>query len=393
MGTVNRAEALMNLVQISRSLRFFLFMRRRRYLSHAQNSGHSPKAQSCNRASDREKIPSRTVETAGESQHCLKALDRLGSSRAAALGTMLYRLPVDPNSHNMTPMATKRILVTGGSGKAGHWIVKHFVEEGYDVVNVDTRRPAVAQCRTIVADLTQLGQVVTAFSPFGTGDRRPYDGVIHMAAIPRAHESPNDEIFRVNALGTYNVLEACAVLNIAKAVIASSESSYGICFASEFFEPKYLPIDEAHPQLPEDSYGLTKVVNEVTAASFHRRTGMQIVPLRLGNILSPEDHAPVRARFDHPEDRLRILWSYIDARDVAIACRLRIEKDGLGCEPVILAADDTSSDRPSQDLIRQFLPGVTKFKQPITGRQALITNRRAKALLGWKQKYFLLGKP
>ena len=109
-------------------------------------------------------------------------------------------------------MATKRVLVTGGSGKAGVWIIQHLLEQGYEVVNVDSRRPAVTACRTIVADLTQLGQVVTAFSPFGTGDRRPYDGVIHMAAIPRAHESPNDEIFRVNTLSTYNVLEACALL-------------------------------------------------------------------------------------------------------------------------------------------------------------------------------------
>jgi nucleoside-diphosphate-sugar epimerase len=285
-------------------------------------------------------------------------------------------------------MATKRILVTGGSGKAGHWILLHLLEQGYEVVNVDLR-PSRAPCRTIVADLTQLGQVVSAFSPFGTANRRPYDGVIHMAAIPRAHESPNDEIFRVNTMSTYNVLEACALLNIQRAVIASSESSYGICFASEFFAPQYLPIDEAHPQLPEDSYGLSKVVNEVTAASFHRRTGMQVISLRLGNVLSPEDHERVRARLDHPEDRQRILWSYIDARDVAIACRLAIEQGGLGCEPVILAADDTSSNLPSRELAARFLPGLTDFRQPLEGRTSLISNRRAKELLGWKQQYHL----
>ncbi len=287
-------------------------------------------------------------------------------------------------------MPTKRIIVTGGSGKAGHWIVQRLVEEGYEVINVDSRPPKVELCRTITADLTQLGQVVTVFSPFGTGDRRPYDGVIHMAAIPRAHLAPNDEIFRVNTLSTYNVLEACAVLNIRKVVLASSESSYGLCFATEFFEPKYLPVDEAHPQLPEDSYGLSKVVNEVTADCFHRRTGMQIISLRLGNILCPEDHAPVRATFPQPEKRLRNLWSYIDSRDVAIACRLGIERDGLGCHPVILSADDTSSDRPSAELIKQFLPGVKEFKTPLTGRQGLLANQRAKSLLGWKQKYFLL---
>lgn len=286
-------------------------------------------------------------------------------------------------------MATKRILVTGGSGKAGIWIIQHLLEEGYEVVNVDSRRPALNQCRTIVADLTQLGQVVTAFSPFGTGDRRPYDGVIHLAAIPRAHESPNDEIFRVNTLSTYNVLEACALLNIRKAAIASSESSYGLCFASEFFPPQYLPVDEAHPQLPEDTYGLTKVVNEVTADAFHRRTGMQIISLRIGNVLSPEDHTPVRATFPEPEQRLRNLWSYIDARDLAVACRLCIEKDGLGCQPVIISADDTSSDRPSAELIKRFLPTVKDLRGPFTAREPLLANDRAKSLLGWKQQYFL----
>jgi nucleoside-diphosphate-sugar epimerase len=285
-------------------------------------------------------------------------------------------------------MPAKRILVTGGSGKAGHWVVKHLVEEGCDVINVDTRRPAVTQCRTVVADLTHLGQVVAAFSPHGTGNRAPYDGVIHLAAIPRAHENPNDEIFRVNSLTTYNVLEACGLLGIRKAVIASSESSYGLCFADKFFEPHYLPVDEAHPQLPEDTYGLTKVVNEVTAAMFHRRDGTQILSFRIGNIVCPEDYAGIKARFAHPGDRLRILWSYIDSRDLAIACRLGIEKNGLGCEPVIIAADDTSSNIPSQKLIKKFLPGVQQFKRALTGRSALISNARSKQLLGWKQRHY-----
>ena len=286
-------------------------------------------------------------------------------------------------------MSSKRILVTGGSGKVGHWLIQHLLEQGYEVVNVDTRRPSIAQCRTIVADLTQLGQVVTAFSPFGTCDRTPYVGVIHMAAIPRAHESPNDEIFRVNALSTYNVLEACAVLGIKKAAIASSESSYGLCFASEFFAPNYLPIDEAHPQLPEDTYGLSKVVNEVTAEAFHRRTGMQVISLRIGNVLSPEDHATVRATYPNPEVRLRNLWSYIDARDLAVICRLCVEKDGLGCQPIIASADDTSSDRPTLDLVKQYLPTVTDLRRPLNDRAPLLANDRCKQLLGWKQQYFL----
>lgn len=286
-------------------------------------------------------------------------------------------------------MATKRVIVTGGTGKVGYWVVKHLVEEGYDVISVDVRPPEKPLCQCLTVDLTDLGQTIDAFSPHSTGRRARYDGVIHMAAIPRPHMHANGEVWRVNTLSTYNVLEACGLLGIERAVIGSSESSYGICFANEFFEPKYLPVDEAHPQLPEDTYGLTKVVNEATAAMFHRRDGTQILSYRIGNVLCPEDYARVRARFDHPEDRLRILWSYIDSRDLAVACRLGIERGGLGCEPLLIVADDTSSNLPSNELVRRFLPGVKDLKTPLPGRTALVSNRRAKEVLGWKQQYFI----
>jgi nucleoside-diphosphate-sugar epimerase len=287
-------------------------------------------------------------------------------------------------------MSQPRILVTGGSGKAGYWILKHFLEAGYDVTNIDTRPPAAdLSCHHLTADLTDLGQTVDAFSPHATGNRAPYCGVVHMAAIPRGHGHPNQEIWRVNTNSTYNVLEACGTHGIPKAVIASSESSYGFCFANELFDPQYLPIDEAHPQLPADTYGLTKVVNEATAAMFHRRDGTQVLSYRIGNILCPEDYPAIRERAtDHPEDRLRIFWSYIDSRDLASACRLGVEKDGLGCQPLIIAADNTSSFIPSTELIQRFLPNVTDLRTDFDQRQPFISNERIKSVLGWQQEHW-----
>ncbi|HYC71573.1 MAG TPA: NAD(P)-dependent oxidoreductase [Opitutaceae bacterium] len=284
----------------------------------------------------------------------------------------------------------KRILVTGGSGKAGQWVVREFLAAGYDVVNVDSRRPAPElPCRTIAADLTQLGQVVSAFSPHVTGRREPYAGVVHLAAIPRPFDHPNDEVFRTNVLATHHVLEACGLLGIRKAVIASSESSYGMAFSHELLPPVYLPIDEDHPQRPEDTYGLSKVLNEQTAEMFHRRDGLQALSFRIGNVITPEDYAPLRARLKHPEDRQRILWSYIDARDLAAACRLGIEKDGLGCRAMNVTADVTSSDIPTPELLKRFFPGVP-LKSPLPGHRSLYTNTRLKELLDWRQRHFLV---
>jgi len=287
-------------------------------------------------------------------------------------------------------MDKKRIIVTGGSGKAGVWIVKHFVEQGYEVINLDWKLPEEPLCRTIIVDLNDLGQVHNALAPFCLRNRGKVEGIVHFAAIPQAFTHPNDVCFRNNVMNTYNILEAAANLGIGKVVLASSESSYGIVFASDFFAPQYLPLDEAHPQLPEDSYGLSKVVNEVTAEAFHRRTGMQVISFRLGNILVPESYAAVRESFADPESRKRIFWSYIDARDVASACRLAIEKDGLGVKAVILAADDTSSDQTSKDLVEKYLSDVKDIRIPLEGRVSLLSNALVKQLLGWKQEYFIM---
>jgi nucleoside-diphosphate-sugar epimerase len=287
-------------------------------------------------------------------------------------------------------MSKQRVIVTGGSGLAGKWILKHFVEHNYEVINLDVKAPDEHICRTIITDLTDLGQVHNALSQYSGGHRQEVAGIIHFAAIPQAYTHPNDVCFRNNVMSTYNVLEAAANYNIGKVVVASSESSYGICFASEFFEPKYLPIDEEHPQLPEDSYGLSKIVNEATAETFNRRTGMQVVSLRLGNILVPERYTEVKASFDHPEYRLRVLWSYIDARDVASACRLAIETDGLGAVALNLAADDSSSNLPTQELVNRYLPGVSDIRRPLEGRISLLSSEKAKQLLGWQAQYNIM---
>jgi glutamate dehydrogenase/leucine dehydrogenase len=103
---------------------------------------------------------------------CRRAAALHSAKKLRAAARLAIKGP--PGIVDDSSMSTPRIIVTGGSGKAGYWIIKHFVEAGYDVISVDNRRPAIAQCRSIVADLTQLGQVVTAFSPHGTGNRRPY---------------------------------------------------------------------------------------------------------------------------------------------------------------------------------------------------------------------------
>ena len=272
-----------------------------------------------------------------------------------------------------------KIVITGTAGRQGPYTVKHFLEHGYEVLSTDIVKPAEVLTRHVTADITNLGEVY--------GLLNGADAVVHLAAIPVPYTYPNEVVFNNNVMATYNVLEAAAGLGIKKVVIASSECSYGIASAKSGLAPKYLPLDENHPQLPEDSYGTGKVIGEQLADSFNRRTGMQVVSLRLGNIINKEKYTEFPGFIHNSAKRKNLIWNYIDARDVASACRLAVEKTGLGSIKLNIAADDTSMDISSMELIKAEYPDV-EIRGEISGFQTLYSNKLAKEILGWEPVHF-----
>lgn len=270
----------------------------------------------------------------------------------------------------------KNVVITGGSGLLGPAVIKEFLEHDYHVVNADIKHPKEALCKTVITDLTNLGEVY--------GVLAGADAVVHLAAIPVAYSHPNEVTFQNNVMSTYNILEAAGNLGIKKAVISSSESSYGICFSKQGLTPQYVPIDEDHPQMPEESYGLSKIVNEKTADMIYQRKGVQVVSMRLGNVISPEMYKNFPNFIHDPEQRKTILWSYIDTRDAATAFRLAVETDGLGSVALNIAADDTSMNIESKQLMETCFPTVKDFRKDLSGFETLLNNEKAKKLLNWK---------
>ncbi|OWJ57128.1 NAD-dependent epimerase/dehydratase family protein [Paraburkholderia caledonica] len=288
---------------------------------------------------------------------------------------------------------TKRVIVTGGSGLAGKWVVEDLVAHGYEVLNLDRVPMAKGTARTLITDITDAGQVFNALSSTTTAkefdddiEPKPIDAVVHFAAIPRILVTTDNEVFRINVMGTYNVLDAAAKLGIRKVIVASSETTYGVVFAHRHRDPAYFPLDEEYPVDPMDSYATSKVINEVTAKAFHARTGADIYCLRIGNVLDPVDYQKFPTWLKDPALRKRIAWSYIDGRDLATACRLGIEKDGLGFTVMNVAADDVSSDRPVAELLKTYYPNVP-VKKPLGEFETLLSNEKLKRLLGWMQAY------
>ena len=271
-----------------------------------------------------------------------------------------------------------KVAITGGSGKLGKWVVRHFLDQGYDVRNIDQRFPEYIEGQDLYVDLNNLGEVYGALEGC--------DAVVHTAAIPVAYRYPNEVTFSNNTLSTYNILEAASSLGIKKAVISSSESSYGLVFAVNPFAPLYVPMNEDHPQLVQDAYGLSKIVNEETADAFHRRTGIQVVSFRLGNVIDPEGYKEFPSWLEDPDLRAPILWSYIDARDAAVAMELAIQAEGLDSIALNLANDETSMDLPSAELMESVYPEV-EIREELETYQTLLDNRRAKDVLGWQPRY------
>ncbi|TME05187.1 MAG: NAD(P)-dependent oxidoreductase [Chloroflexi bacterium] len=270
----------------------------------------------------------------------------------------------------------KKIVVTGGSGKAGHATIKELVERDYDVLNVDLLPPRERLCPYLKTDLMELGQVFEVLQGAGA--------VIHMGAIPAPDLQPPESIFRHNTLTTYNVFSAAVSLGLQKVVWASSETTLGLPF--DRVKPAYAPIDEGHPLYPESSYALSKVISEEMARQFNRWSGIPFVGLRFSNVMLPQDYERFPSFSKDPTLRKWNLWGYVDARDVGQSCRLALEADTTGAEVFIIAAADTVMNRPSRELLAEVFPGVP-LRGEIGEFESLLSSEKARNVLGYRPQY------
>lgn len=291
-------------------------------------------------------------------------------------------------------MTKKRIFFTGGSGKAGKHAIHYLLDQGHRVMNVDLAPLDYPGVDNLVADITDSGQIFNAMSSYAgldeldPGNGTPaFDAVVHFAAVPRILIKPDNETFRVNTIGTYNVIEAAVKLGIKKIIIASSETTYGICFSDGKTDPHVLPLEEDYDVDPMDSYGLSKVVNEKTARSFQRRSGVDIYALRIGNVIEPHEYTELFPHyFKNPEVRRRNAFCYIDARDLGQIVDLCIKKDGLGYQVFNAGNDHNGAIIPSKELAERFFPGVP-ISRELEKHEALFSNRKIRDVLGFKEEH------
>jgi nucleoside-diphosphate-sugar epimerase len=167
------------------------------------------------------------------------------------------------------------VLITGGSGLIGTYVVKELLTRGEEIVVYDLKLPAdetgIYFVNGTVTDKNRLLNICK---------KRAVDKVIHLAALLQfgCEQRPHDAI-AINVLGTLNLLEVARRLSIKRFVFASSGAVYG---------PVEETMTEATPIFPGISlYGATKHLCEVLGTCYEKVYSLPFVALRYWGVYGP----------------------------------------------------------------------------------------------------------
>jgi GDPmannose 4,6-dehydratase len=201
-----------------------------------------------------------------------------------------------------------RMLITGITGFVGSYLAKKLLPLGREVYGLYRRRAdgnvskrlvemgILGQVKLVEGDMTDLTSLLFAL------DKAQPDVIFHLASqsyVPRSFADPL-ETFRVNSLGTQNLLEAVRLKDLdCKIVFAGSSEEYGLQIISErhydwalkrygtiFPEPERipeLPIDEKNPLRPMSPYAVSKVHGDFLMRNYYHAYGLKTIVSRAFN--------------------------------------------------------------------------------------------------------------
>jgi len=278
-----------------------------------------------------------------------------------------------------------KLAVTGGSGNIGRRVCRELIDAGHEVWSIDVvAPPSGTGFRS--ADLTVLEETQKALAGM--------DQVIHLAAIPNPYADPAERVMSVNMAISYNVFEAARQLGIDRVVYGCSESATGFGIHEPPLRPEYVPVDEAHPCWPHETYSLSKYLGEVIGEKYSRAFGLQVLSLRYTWVIfdtflpQAREMAAAHARGEVPES----LWfgAYISVGDVARAIRLAVEyqaPEGPLFEAFMLTAGQTMYNLPTLDVLKQVYGNLPEVAAPEVYEAdpyaSVFDLRKAEKLLGW----------
>ncbi len=193
------------------------------------------------------------------------------------------------------------ILITGGAGYIGSHCALALLKQGKNVIifdNLSTGHIETVENLSKYGNLKFLqGDLLNKDDLESLFKNNKINAVIHFAAFSQVGESvKNPEKYYINNVcGTLNLLSTMLKHNVKKIVFSSTAATYG--------EPKYIPIDEEHPQCPINPYGQTKLMIEKIMDDYDKAYNLKSVRLRYFNVAGADSETIV-GEWHEPETHL-----------------------------------------------------------------------------------------
>ena len=272
------------------------------------------------------------------------------------------------------------IVVTGAAGRLGRRVVQLLVDRGRDVLATDQVEPDDLPARFVRCELGDSAAVHDILSGA--------EAVVHMGAIPGPSRAEPRAIFENNTQADFNVMMSAAELGLRRVVFSSSAFGMGWAHDGNAFVPRYLPLDEEHPMMPFEPYGLTKQVGEDIGRMVARSSNTTVVSLRFTNVALPEVQAEFPWPAPTPENPLTlVMWAYADARDVAEAQVLALDAEIEEYEAFMLAQPSSRFAAPTIDIVRANFGDRVEIREGLEGTASVISTEKAQRMLGWRPRH------
>ena len=311
------------------------------------------------------------------------------------------------------------IFLSGGNGYIGSQCALKLIDEGYDVIVFDNLSTGSALVESILKNIKSKGtlkiykgDLLSLTDIDKVFDHYHVDGIIHFAAFSQVAESMINpsKYYRNNLCGTMNLLDSMRKHDIRTIVFSSTAATYG--------EPKYVPIDESHPQEPINPYGRTKLDIEYMMDDYDRAYGIKSVRLRYFNVAGADSEGRVGECHD-PETHLipNILKStfgdgtefkmfgtdydtrdgtcvrdYVNVEDLADAhiLALRYLENGGKTDFFNLGTNEGSTVKEvfaaCEKVTGMKIPIRIESRRPGDPATLVADNKKARKVLGWEPK-------
>lgn len=236
----------------------------------------------------------------------------------------------------------KNILVTGGSGRLGTYVVDRLKQK-HVVTVLDITPPKASDVRYLSVSITDLAALTEAL--------KGIDAIVHLAAVPNPRTSTPQACFTVNTQGTWTILQAAKDAGVKRVVVASSDAATGLHYNPKNWAPQYLPVDEAHPLRPSEVYSLTKEITESICRCFAVRGKVEVLAIRPGHIVFELEYPELPTRGSDVQNYH--LWGFVAPEDVAQGFDLALDLTDGTYDCIFIGGADGLNERPTLEMFKE----------------------------------------